>query len=111
VEATRDEDGETFFARGYWYVYQIYGREAASEIGLEWHEINSGFHDLIKSYPSQWNLNAHAKFACLAEDRSTLLAILARIEGRWAHQIWDSGEQPIVCTVWAQQPERNIQVR
>ncbi len=102
-------DGDTFLARGYWYVYERDGREAADQLGLNWVEVDKGFDDLIRAFPSQWNINAHAKFACLARDRAKFLKRYVQIKPGLVHEIWDSGAQPMKCAVWGQDPERGVE--
>ncbi|TPN75982.1 DUF4034 domain-containing protein [Mesorhizobium sp. CU2] len=107
---TKSHDGKSFIARGYW-VASRYGKEVVENLGLEWTDINSGFRDLIKQYPDQWNLNAYAKFSCLAEDRVNFAIAYSQIKVRPIVEAWDYPGQSIICATWAMHPERHIQVK
>lgn len=107
---TKPQDGNSFIARGYW-VASGYGKEVRDDLGLDWADLNPGFQDLIRQYPDQWNLNAYAKFACLAGDRVNFAIAYSQIKIRPIEEAWDYAGQSIVCATWAMHPERNIQVK
>lgn len=109
-EHTKPQDGNSFIARAYWVV-SGFGEDVMGRTGLGWPDVIPGFQDLVSRYPDQWNLNAYAKFACLAEDRSNFAIAYSQIKIRPIEEAWNYPNQSLVCAVWAFHPERHIQVK
>lgn len=112
TDYTRELDGDSFKARGYWYA-SSYGRAVfdREKLVANWSEVAQGFQDLLSRYPDQWNHNAYAKFACLAKDRTRFLDAYSLIEGVAMADVWDYPGQDMQCAAWAKHPERNIEVK
>ena len=56
---------------------------------FSWEITNQGFHDMEERYPdSCWNLNSHALFASIVEDKETAKPLFERIGKGWDKYIW-----------------------
>jgi hypothetical protein len=63
-----------------------------------WPNMKAGFEGLMKRYPrSNWNLNAFAYFACLADDAPTYGILRARIGSNVISTAWASNHSAEVC--------------
>ena len=54
----------------------------------DWSRMRAGFEKMIEDYPHKWNLNNYARFACQAEDWSTLKVLVGRIGGNPVIPAW-----------------------
>jgi hypothetical protein len=80
VARTRSIEGESMYARIYWYASQAeFANDLFFKSFARWDRVNAGFKDILARYPDDWNLNHYAKFACLAGDAKTTAKLLARI--------------------------------
>ena len=76
---TSPEAGHSMYARIYWDLSKNTGNNIFRTTKVSWPEMKLGFEDVMAHYPSDWNLNAYAKFACLAGDMDTTKTLIARI--------------------------------
>lgn len=112
TDHTRELDGYSFIARGFWFASSYGGAVFDKEsLHANWSDVAQGFQDLVSRYPDQWNLNAYAKFSCLAKDRTKFLIAYSQIKVRAIAEVWDYAGQDVECAVWAMHPERNIEVK
>jgi len=72
---------------------------------IDWPRMRKGFKDIIVSYPSPWNLNTFAWFACVAGDKKTARSLQSRVEKHPIHKLWGGEDGYISWTAWAKQPE------
>ena len=56
----------------------------------DWPRMRRGFERLTHDYPDRWNINAYAKFACVAGDARTLKQQLAKIGQAPILDLWGS---------------------
>ena len=82
-------EGRASYARAYWYLddNQFHGA-LFTATDAKWSDMKAGFEDMIAVWPAAWNLNAYARFACLAHDVATLRPLLARIGDDVVLQVW-----------------------
>jgi hypothetical protein len=81
VEATRATEGESMYARIYWFAAQNgYDDTIFLTSFARWDRMRAGFEDVIARFPDQWNLQNYAHFACEAGDMETLQALLPRLQ-------------------------------
>lgn len=69
LERTRQAEGGSLYARVYWFAYQQrphpgFLRATRADRNL----LKAGFDDIVQRYPTQWNINYAALFACLGGD-------------------------------------------
>jgi Domain of Unknown Function with PDB structure (DUF3857) len=82
VDNTKEIDGNSMYARLYWSAAGGLpaGTSLFKDTRASWPKMKQGFEDLMARHPrSRWNLNNFAKFACMANDKSTFLALRSQI--------------------------------
>lgn len=90
-EYTKPFMGNVMYARLYWRLSGFASSEAKlfEETKASWPRMKSGFEDLMRQYPrSKWNQNNYAKFACIAGDKETYLAVRQRIGADVMTEAW-----------------------
>ena len=101
VEQTKPSMGTAMYTRIYWAISEHYTQvpNVFQTTKAKWPKMKQGFDDLTNRFPSMWNLNAYARFACDAGDRATYLTLRKRIgddgidERAWKsthHEVCDS---------------------
>ena len=63
--------------------------------------MKAGFDDIIARYSDRWNINNYGWFACLAGDRATTKALLARIGEAPLEAVWKPAGAFGRCQMWA----------
>jgi hypothetical protein len=76
VLATKSQLGETLYARMNW---NLSTSSMFANGQADWFRMKAGFERIILDYPDPWNLNNFGRFACLAEDMPTVLAVAKRL--------------------------------
>lgn len=81
VEQTKPNMGTAMYARLYWAISGHYTQvpNIFETTKAKWPKMKQGFDDLTNRFPSMWNLNAYARFACDAGDRATYITLRKRI--------------------------------
>ena len=92
-------EGKILYARLYWTYASIESnRHPFDDLGIPWRLMKAGFEDLLKRYPSNWNINGYARFACQAGDKATFLKLLPRLEqGALRGYAWPGGYSFDAC--------------
>lgn len=91
VKRTASTEGQGMYARIYWAVSSRAGEAeffAEPHRSVVWSQMKTGFEDVIKKYPSDWNRNAYAKFACQVGDMDTFIAITRSFKGQPMKDAW-----------------------
>lgn len=91
VENTRKTDGMTMYARMYWFASQtlLPGERLFQDTHASWPKMKKGFEDMMARHPkSKWTLNNFAKFACVANDKNTYLALRKQIGNDIMPEAW-----------------------
>ena len=80
VDQTRDTRGHELYARIYWsagqkdqYTFYFQTRNA------NWNLMAQGMKDIVREYPTQWNINHFAWFSCYNNDHETARFFLGKI--------------------------------
>jgi hypothetical protein len=60
-----------------------------------------GFDAILRDYPTTWNLNAYARFACMAQDRATTRQAIQQIGDDIILSAWDDKDEPDWCRTWS----------
>ena len=79
VKRTQATDGVTMYARLYWIYAAIEHDRSFRDLGIPWAKMKAGFEDLVARYPSAWNINNYASFACRANDKQAFLRLLPKL--------------------------------
>lgn len=87
VAVTSKEMGETMYARLNW---SSWSPTMFTDGQADWPRMRRGFERLTHDYPDRWNINAYAKFACVAGDARTLKQQLAKIGQAPILDLWGS---------------------
>jgi len=79
VLRTRQSEGDSMYARIYWYAAQADFEDSLFwASNAQWELMKDGFDDVVARYPDQWNYQNYAHFACEAGDTRTLAGLLSR---------------------------------
>lgn len=102
VQRSRKTEGQGMYARIYWVVAQAQFRDALfEESGVHWAHMRTGFDDVIKRYPDQWNIQNYAHFACLAKDHKTFRKLSPRIKPPTVPHVWTAPNTLEACRATA----------
>lgn len=103
VENTKEVEGQALYALVYRELFL--GDKSINLFAVtkaEWAHMKQGFDDLNSRYPSSWNLNNYAFFACMAQDKGTTRALLKKIGSKAIGEVWDMVPAMYYrCSEWA----------
>ena len=103
AERTRATEGSGRYTRIYWTAATgQYGEELFDESSVDWTEMSKGMDDILARYPSQYNINHFAHFACLAGDYSKALELMERIKYQPMAELWGGPLSYYSCKLWAE---------
>lgn len=106
VAKTRKVEGQALYARLYWSIGQGDLRDDLFTATLaDWKKMKVGFDDIVKRYPSEWNFNNYAWFACLARDQATLKQAFERVGDDIDRTLWSGPERLNRCRTFAREGE------
>ena len=106
VSKTRKTEGMALYARLYWSIAQgEFNDDLFSRTLADWKKMKLGFDDIVKTYPSGWNLNNYAWFACMARDRTTLERVFKQIGEDIDTSLWTRPERLNRCRNFAKGEE------
>jgi len=87
--ATKEKGENSRYARFYWVASQlIYHKNLFTQSDVNWSIMRKGIDDVLKEFPSQWNINYFAYYSCLAEDKSKAKELLSRITSKPKYYPW-----------------------
>ena len=103
VESTKELEGQALYALVYRELFL--GDKSInlfSVTNADWPRMKQGFEDLNSRYPSQWNLNNFAFFACMAKDKDKTRALLKQIGNKTIYEVWNMVPATYYrCAEWA----------
>lgn len=106
VSKTRKTEGMALYTRLYWSIAQSdFNDDLFTKTRADWKKMKPGFDDIVKQYPSEWNLNNYAWFACLARDRPTLELVFKQIGDNIDTTLWTRPERLNRCRNFAKGEE------
>ena len=99
-------EADTAYARSYWSISRDapIAEKFFKDWLVDWPRVRAGFEEIVANYPSDWNMNAFAWFACKVGDRETALRLLDRIGTAIEPDMWDYIQHPHYCRQVASQP-------
>lgn len=101
-QATAAAEGEAVYARLYWMAFQrVYG-PAIFELGpIDWDRMRKGLELVVKSYPTGWNAQYSALFACLKGDQPMAHDMLGVTSEPAISELWQNHLLHKACTEFA----------
>jgi uncharacterized protein DUF4034 len=103
LERTRAIEGSALYTRIYWLAANAgYEDDLFEKSAVDWAEMSKGMDDILARYPSQWNINNFAHFACLAGDYEKALALMKRIQFQPMVELWGGVSSYYACKWWAE---------
>ncbi len=94
------------YARAYWSIARdnLIVEQFFKNTQADWKRMRAGFEAIEAAYPSDYNLNHFAWFACKGVDPQTALRLLDRIGTNIVPDVWDYEGHWQHCRNWASQP-------
>jgi hypothetical protein len=100
VENTKEIDGNSMYARLYWSAAESLSEKEKlfKDTRASWSKMKRGFDDLMERNPkSKWNLNNFARFACMAGDKKTYVALRRKIGKDVIDEAWKGNTSLDLC--------------
>lgn len=99
VDLTRKTDGLQNYARIYVAIGNSLpsGEDALMGSRISWPALRASFREMIKHYPSVYNYNQFASFACRAGDKETYLTLIAELGDRVIPGMWPTNFSVELC--------------
>jgi hypothetical protein len=105
VRKTSHLEGQSMYARIYWYASQTeFKNDVFNNSLADWPQMKAGFEDVISRYPDGWNLNNYARFACMARDKPKTAELMKRIGTSVVNEAWLPLALKSQCAEWASLP-------
>jgi len=107
VARTRKDRGMEMYARLYSAAASDQFRhQLFTESEAKWTSLKAGFREIVARYPDPANINRFAYFACLAEDKATMLELIDKLGDKPVLRQWGSNPSRTyeTCMRWARQP-------
>ena len=87
--ATAAAEGEAVYARLYWMAFQrVYGMSLFEVAPIDWDRMRKGLALVVKGYPTAWNAQHSALFACIKGDQPM------------AHEMLGVTSEPPIPELW-----------
>jgi hypothetical protein len=99
--ANGEADRDGAYARSYWYAAGYIKHEVFLQTLADWPRMKKGFARILEIYPGEWNLNAYARFACLAQVKQTTREALEQLGSAIIVEAWDDKAMPSWCREWS----------
>lgn len=94
------------YAKAYWIASdEDYGYFIAGETEANWERFRAGFEIIMKKYPSKWNLNQFARFACAFADKTMAIKLLDQLGTDLDLEAWRSYMRAPSCRIDMEQPD------
>jgi len=101
-QATSAAEGEAVYARLYWLAYQrVYGMAMFEVAPIDWDRMRKGLEQMVKRYPTGWNAQHSALFACLKGDRQMAHEMLGVTAEPPIAELWENRLLHKACTEFA----------
>jgi hypothetical protein len=83
------KERDALYARMYWLAAQSQFRDSLFAWSkADWPTMRSGFQDILEDYPSEWNLQSFAYFACEAGDMDTARTLMSKMTQAPDREAW-----------------------
>lgn len=102
LKKVRRKDRAALYTRIYWVASQNqYGSDLFTDSYVDWPLMRRGIDDVLARYPTDWNLQNFAFFACRALDKPKTRELMGRITAPPDGKAWESVEAYEKCREWA----------
>lgn len=103
VEATRKTEMQSYYARMFLDRRNDLhsGSNVMDYLPQHWTRLKEAFNDLVQRYPTAWNRNGYASFACMAGDKETAREQFSAVGEEITREIWSRAVSPDACRRWA----------
>lgn len=99
-------DSDANYARAFWILDDDAPEDSIfHRYDADWERMRSGFEEMVELYPTAWNLNGFARFACLAQDKKTTAHLLDRIGTDTDVDAWKFSQVLDYCRQWSSTPD------
>lgn len=96
------KDRAALYTRIYWVASQNqYGGDLFTDTNVNWRLMREGIDDVLAQYPTDWNLQNFAFFACRALDKPKTRQLMGRISAPPDREAWESFMAYDKCREWA----------
>lgn len=75
--------------------------DVKEELDIPWGDLKKSFEALLRTYPSELNMNRYAYAAYLYRDRSKLKGLTEQLGDHYDPALWDDGHFYNKCRAWA----------
>lgn len=90
LRRVKARDRATLYTRMYWVASQNqYGNALFTRTLADWAVMKRGFDDMLKVYPSEWNLQAYTYFACAASDYAKARTLMLQMKQPADPEQWE----------------------
>jgi len=99
ARSTFERHGLEIYARLYSAAAQDqYKHRLFADSPVSWPKMKQGLEDWTSRFPTIWNLNIYAYFACLAKDKAATKVLLEKIGSARILDIWEPNSQVMLST-------------
>jgi hypothetical protein len=109
---TSECEGQGMYTRIYWRAIDSnsdFRNKPFENSYVNWEMMKMGFEDIVTRYPTAWNINSFARFACLAQDKETTRRLIDQIGDNPALEAWTEKTTFPGCKAWASAHSSNLQ--
>lgn len=103
LETVPERDRPALYARIYWSTAGSYYSSPFVEKQVDWPLMSQGIDDVLARYPSDWNLQNFAHFACQAGDKAKTRSLMDRITLPMELYAWWDGDVYEYCRQWSRE--------
>lgn len=103
LEAVPEHDRPALYARIYWSTAGSYYSSPFAEKQVDWPLMSQGIDDVLARYPSDWNLQNFAHFACQAGDKAKTRSLMDRITLPMELHAWWDADVYEHCRQWSRE--------
>ncbi|MFL6657786.1 MAG: hypothetical protein ACJ8GW_06935 [Massilia sp.] len=97
VAATRARQGQTMYARLHW----LLDDQSSFPKNVDWPRMKTGFDDMLKDFPDNWNRNNYAHFACYANDAVAFKSQADYVKTNYIPAVWGNRRSFDICQQFA----------
>ncbi|AWH49590.1 hypothetical protein C1925_10740 [Stenotrophomonas sp. SAU14A_NAIMI4_5] len=101
LETVPERERPALYARIYWSTAGGFYKSPFAEKQVDWPLMSQGIDDVLATYPSDWNLQNFAYFACQAKDKAKTRTLMDQIKQSIETNVWWEDEAYYACWRWS----------